>query len=303
MYKKIIWGGIFSFLFVGILFLSGCTFNQGNTSIKNTEKIKVAATIFPLYDIVRIVGGEKIDPILILPPGSSPHTYEVSPSQIKEVWGSKLFFTVGGEVDGVQTVELNQSLQLKQFGLSNSNHISLDEPAPGDIRANMDPHTWLDPNNAVMIAKKVAIYLGEVDSINKIYYETNAQNFIQNLQNKDKEWQDKMQNLTKKELVVFHDAWGYFADHFGLHIAGAFEPFPGKSPTPQYLINLQTIIKKNNIKALFVEPQLSKEAINTFANDLKVKVDILDPLGGIGERDSYISMIDFNISNIYEVLK
>jgi len=314
MHKKIIWGGVFSFLFVGVLFLSGCTFNQSARQVNNTEKVKVAATIFPLYDIVKTVGGEKIDPILILPPGASPHTYEVSPSQINEVQGAKLFFTIGGEVDAwakdianvidnVQIVELNELLQLKPFGSFNSNHVSLDEPVSGDTKADMDPHTWLDPDNAEIMAEKIAVYLEEVDFINKDYYENNAQDFVANLKMKDQQWQDKMENLTKKDLVVFHDAWGYFADHFDLHIAGAFEPFSGKSPTPQYLINLQNIIKKDNITALFVEPQLSKEAINTFANDLKVKVDVLDPLGGIDERNSYINMIDYNINNIYESLK
>ncbi len=314
MHKKIVWGGIFSFLFIGILIISGCTSGLITKNTSSVEKIKVVATIYPLYDIVKTVGGEKIDSILILPPGSSPHTYEVSPAQISKAQGSKLFFTVGGEVDnwakdianvveGIQIVELNSFLKLKPFGLSNSNHVSLDEPAPGNIDADMDPHTWLDPDNAELMAEKIAMYLGEVDFVNKDYYEANAQKFVVDLKNKDKEWQDKMKDLNKKDLVVFHDAWGYFADHFGLRIAGAFEPFPGKSPTPQYLINLQNIIKKDNITALFVEPQLSKEAVNTFANDLKVKVYILDPLGGIDERKSYVDMINYNINNIYEALK
>jgi len=308
-------GGVFSLLLAEILVLSGCgVSNQKTINTDNAEKIKVAATIYPLYDIVKMVGGDKIIPILILPPGASPHTFSASPAQIKEAQGSRLFFTIGGEVDnwakdienvidGVQTVELNQFLQLKPFGSANSNHISLDAPAPGDIKADLDPHTWLDPNNAEMMAKKISSYLEKIDATNKDYYEINTQNFIANLKSKDQEWQDKLKNLTKKDLVVFHDAWGYFADHFGLHIAGAFEPFPGKSPTPQYLINLQAIVKKNNITALFIEPQLSKEAIITLAGDLKLKINVLDPLGGIDERNNYINMIDYNINNIYEALK
>ncbi|MFA7654359.1 MAG: metal ABC transporter substrate-binding protein [Candidatus Magasanikbacteria bacterium] len=310
MYKKFILGG--AFLFIGILFLSGCNFSHKN--VDNTDKIKIAATIFPLYDIVKTVGGEKIDSILILPPGSSPHTYEVSPGQINDARGSRLLFTVGGEVDnwakdianvidGVKIVELNQFLKLKPFNPFNSNHISLDAPESGGGSVDMDPHAWLDPNNAQIMAEQISTDLGEVDPINKDYYETNAQNFVVSLKSKDQEWQNKLQNLAKKDLIVFHDAWGYFADHFDLHIAGAFEPFPGKSPTPQYLINLQNLIKKDNITALFVEPQLSKEAISTFASDLKVKVNILDPLGGIDGRNSYLSLIDFNVNNIYEALK
>ncbi len=316
MYKKIVIGGIFSFLLVGTLILSGCASKQSVKETENGEKIKVAATIYPLYDIVKTIGGEKIDPILILPPGSSPHTYEASPAQVKEMQNVKLFFTIGAGVDvwaesiakavnGAKIIDLDQYVTLKPFEHQEHEHeeSTTETEEHEHEHGSMDPHYWLSPDNAKIMAEQVAQRLSIIDPSNQTYYDSQTQNFINELSAKDTEWKNKISELNKKELVVFHDAWGYFANHFGLKIVATFEPFPGKTPSPQYLIDLQEKVKEHNITALFVEPQLSKEAITTLASDLKIKVDILDPLGGIDERNSYINMIDYNINNIYEALK
>jgi ABC-type Zn uptake system ZnuABC Zn-binding protein ZnuA len=151
----------------------------------------------------------------------------------------------------------------------------------------------------LQIAKK----LSEVDITNNAYYKTNANNFINTLSGKDIEWQNKLNQLDKKDLVVFHDAWGYFSAHFGLNVLATFEPFPGKTPSPQHLINLQQKIKKYNVNALFVEPQLSQEAIKALADDLQISIKILDPLGGIDGRQNYIDLLDYNVNNIVEALQ
>jgi len=113
----------------------------------------------------------------------------------------------------------------------------------------------------------------------------------------------KNRRFKTKNIVVFHDAWGYFADHFGLTVVGTFEPFPGQEPTPQYLKELQVAVKDYNIKALFAEPQLSQDSIKTLAKDLGVDIKVLDPTGGVEGRMSYIEMMDFNVNNVYELLK
>lgn len=312
MYKKYILGVVISLLVVGALVTSGCAHKSPIEAVSDQERLKVAVTIYPLYDIVKTIGGENIDPILILPPGSSPHTYEATPSQVKEMQNVKLFFTIGAGVDGwakniakaindTEIIDLDQYMTLKPF-----EHQELEYAESGtetDDHVGLDPHYWLSPSNAKIMAEQISRKLSLLDPANQVYYDFQAQNFISELTAKDLEWKNKISELNKKEIVVFHDAWGYFANHFGLKIVATFEPFPGKTPSPQYLIGLHEIVKEKEITALFVEPQLSKEAITTLASDLKVKVGILDPLGGIDERNSYIGTIDYNINNIYQALK
>lgn len=311
---------LLAILVVGSIALAGCANQAKKEQTTEKEKMKIATTIFPLYDIIRQVGGDKIDPILILPPGSSPHTYEISPNKIKEAQGTKLFFVIGAGVDdwalnianainNVEIVDMDEYISLEPFehqehedkekGEYEEKEEHEDEHQQGDF----DPHYWLSPDNAKIMAKEIASQLSNLDKEQTKYYENNAQAFVKKLSEKETEWKNKLTELNKKDLVVFHDAWGYFADYFGLSILTTFEPFPGKSPSPQYIIELQNKVKKHNISALFVEPQLSKAAITTLAQDLNVKIETLDPLGGVEDRDDYIKLIDYNISNIIKALK
>ena len=296
----------------GGVFLTGCanTKNENYSKIEE-EKVKIAATIFPLYDIVKQVGGNKINPILILPPDASPHTFGISPAQIKKLQNTKLVFSIGGGVDNwlnnitnaipnTNTFDLSTQIKLTRFDNNSTNH-KPDKDA--EETSGYDPHYWLNPKNVIIMANSIAKQLSNLDSNNTSYYVLQAKNFTEKLSKKDKEWKEKMSSLNNKDILVFHDAWGYFADHFNLKIVGTFEPFPGKEPSPQYLKELQETIKVTNIKTLFVEPQLSQASITTLAKDLNVKINILDPLGGVSNRDNYIDLIDFNINNIYQLLK
>ena len=300
-------------LFFGVtLFLGGCSLQNSVEDTKNSEqKIKVAASIFPLYDITKEIAGDKIDVNLILPPGASPHTFEVSSSQIKKLQGVKLFFVIGQNLDAwvenisssvseSQTVDLSLVVELQQLDENSANH----KPDEDEEDATgYDPHYWLSPQNVYLMAEEILNQLVLLSPENENYFLGNYNNFVNKLQSKDVEWKEKIGDLKQKNIVVFHDAWGYFADHFGLTVVGTFEPFPGQEPTPQYLKELQVAVKDYNIKALFAEPQLSQDSIKTLAKDLGVDIKVLDPTGGVEGRVSYIEMMDFNVENIYELLK
>ena len=116
-------------------------------------------------------------------------------------------------------------------------------------------------------------------------------------------WKEKLSDISSKNIVTFHDAFGYFADHFGLQIVATFEPFPGKEPTPSYLQALQEEITERQITTLFIEPQLSAAALQQFADDNNLTIGTLDPLGGTDERLSYIDMMHYNVKSIAEALQ
>ncbi|PIZ95869.1 MAG: hypothetical protein COX80_03275 [Candidatus Magasanikbacteria bacterium CG_4_10_14_0_2_um_filter_33_14] len=306
MFKKIILTAI---LFLGITSIfSGCSLNNKNNQESNNAKIKVAASIFPIYDITKEIAGDKIDVNLILPPGASPHTFEVSASQIKNLQNTKLFFVNGQNLDswvenisssvsGSQTIDLSEVVDLQQLDENNPNH------RPDEEDSGFDPHYWLNPKNVYAVSEEILNQLVVLSPEDEQYFLGNYNNFVNELQSKDTEWKDKMNSLLDKNIFVFHDAWGYFADSFDLTIVGTFEPFPGQEPTPKYLKELQTAVKENNIKTLFVEPQLSQSSIKTLASDLGVQIEVLDPLGGVEGRMSYIEMMDFNVNNVYGLLK
>lgn len=298
------------------LFLSACSNKNSSFTLNhNEDKLKVASSIFPIYSIVQEVGGSRIENYLILPAGVSPHTYDASPKDIKNLQDAKVVFSVGAGSDKWLQGIINSIPGLDSFSLENSVNISPfinEDVFENNHKDNekddhyhdkdLDPHYWLSPNNAKLIADAVASKLAELDPSGKEEYISNASIFNNKLVDLDKDWQLKLSQLENKKIIVFHNAWNYFAQHFNLEIAGSFEPFAGKSPGPLYLKELQNTIKKENIKVIFTEPQLSQDVAQVLASDLDIKVEILDPLGGSGVIDDYFSLIDYNVSTIYKSL-
>ena len=105
-----------------------------------------------------------------------------------------------------------------------------------------------------------------------------------------------LDEVKKQPIITFHDAFGYFSDHFGITVVATVEPFAGKEPTPQYLVELGNIIKELNVRYLFTEPQLSSRNIQAFASDNNLVVGVLDPIGGLQTRETYIELISFNVN-------
>ena len=282
---------IFVFFLVALVGMgAGCAIPPKH----DLTKPKVGATIFPIYDLVRIVGGNDIETELILPPGASPHTYEPAPSVIKSLQGSSLIFQIGHGLDqwtapiassipGVKLVTLDKNIQLRS---------ATDTDEPGSD--SFDPHYWMDPTNGYIMLDTIVEELSKLDPVHALDFADRAQKFKIQLEKKDLEWKDILSQLENKDFITFHDAFMYFADHFQLHVVATFEPFPGREPTPQYLINLQKEIKKYTVKTLYMEPQLAGDLLQTFAHDNGLTVAILDPEGSKNST-TYLDMIDYNV--------
>jgi zinc transport system substrate-binding protein len=104
-------------------------------------------------------------------------------------------------------------------------------------------------------------------------------------------------------ILTFHDAWFYFAEDFGLKIAGTFEPAAGEEPTPRYLAELQRRIGTEHIHIVFTEPQLSPSVLESFAKDTKIGIAELDPVGGVEGRTTYLELMEFNANSIRRALQ
>ncbi len=330
---------------------AGCGDISDNRAIEGEESLRIATSIFPVYDLASTVAGEEVEVVLIAPPGASPHYFEPTPSLLKELSDVDIVFRIGAElddwvesitdnIDDVEVVALDQyvNLHLSQDDEhgheeghhedeeheeeSHEDHHGHDEEADehhedhdeehGDEHDHddehehdhgmFDPHYWLDPTNAEQMVTAIAEELAHHDEENREDYLERADDFVAELETRDREWQTTLTALPTKDLVTFHDAFGYFADHFGLSIVATFEPFPGKEPTAKYLANLQEEINEHQITDLFLEPQLSAAAITSFAADNNIDLGVLDPIGGVEDRGSYLSLIDFNVKQLVKYL-
>jgi len=289
------------FLFV-VLVVGGIVFLGAGCKKQNTGKLKVAATIFPIFDITKNIAGDKIEVIQILPAGASPHTFELTAQKAKDLQGVKDIFMIGYGLDNwtssvkdaignVNLVTVDKNINLLQ---ANSDEGSLQY-------GNKDPHYWLSLDNAKIIAANVEEELIKIDPKNADYYKNNLDNYQKQLDIAKNNINQTLSNLTSRKLVTFHDAWEYFTKEFNLQIAATFEPFPGSEPTPKYLENLTNTIKNQNIKAVFSEPEFSNDVFQQFVNDLGVKLFVLDPEGN-ALGNSYIQSMENNAKVMKEGL-
>lgn len=270
------------------------------------ESPAVAATIFPLCDIARNIGGDKIDVIEILPAGASPHTYALAPRQVRQLEGVKVVFSVGHGLDdwtnsildalpAVKRVVVDKGVHLKEYasqGEHEGEHTQTEAEHHHHEGAN--PHYWLSIDNGKIIARNIADEVMQLDPANADYYRTNLDTYLSKLDAAKQGIEARIRELPSKKMIAFHDAWFYYADEFGLEIVGTFEPSPGKQPTPRYLAELHKKARSHNVKAVFSEPQLSNETIAAFVGDIGLKLHVLDPLGGVEGRNSYIELFNYN---------
>lgn len=279
------------------ILLFSCKRNAAPADTNGT--LKVAATIFPIADIARNIGGDKITVITIMPPGASPHTFEPTVETIRQANGVKALFKVGCGLD-----DWAQKITGSLGGDITVIEVAKDVPLRHFEDGSADPHYWLSLANGGIIAKNIADGLIGLDPVHKDYYLQNLAAYQAVLVKEDAAIKAKLATLTNKTFVTFHEAWFYFAQAYGLTVAKAFEPFAGKEPTAEFLAHFIDTIKKNNITAVFAEPQFSPESIQQVANDLRLKVRIIDPEGGgTPETSSYVGMMRSNTNVIYEALK
>lgn len=271
------------------------------TSSRPNVQAEVAATIFPVYDIVRSIAEPETSVALILEPGASPHTFEVTPQKATELSNVDTIFAIGNGLDtwvsdianisDATVVTVDRSVDVVCV---ESNNDRDDGPC--------DPHYWLDAQNAIAIAETVRDTLTTRDPNNADAYRERTRTLIGELEALDAQLKQQLGTLEHTDIITFHDGFAYFARAYGLNVRGTFEPFPGQEPSAQDIIALHELVSVYTIRTLYREPQLSDSAIAAFVDDVDVAVATLDPIGGVGERQSYVALMQYNARVLQETL-
>jgi zinc transport system substrate-binding protein len=283
-----------------LLLLAGIVVFQ---SVKTTSqsKEKVAATIFPLYDIVKNIAGNDIETVLLLKPGASPHTFDPTPKEIKKLSGSKAVFTIGHGLDD-WSLKISESVGIKSVMIVDRN-VELVTFEDEHEHGNIDPHYWLSVRNAKLIAKQVRDELTLIYPGRRKNFTDNYNDYIKKLDNLENEIGRKLSGLESIGIATFHSAWSYFAKDHKVSVITTFEEFPGEEPTAQYLAKFQQKIKEKNVRVIFSEPQFSTKPLEPIAKDLGVTISVLDPLGGVPGRESFEELMQYNTNQIVNALR
>jgi len=272
----------------------------------------VVASIKPIHSLVAAVMGDTGKPDLLVKGAGSPHTYSLRPSEARMLEGAKVVFWVGDELETfltkpleslaanatVVTLSETQGLTLLDVREGGSfEHHDHDHDAHEDHdhdHGSKDMHLWLDPENARVIVKQVAKTLSEADPTNASTYEQNAEAVDQRLATLIEETNARLASVKEKRFIVFHDAYHYFEDRFGLQPAGSISVNPEAPPSAQRVKEIQEKITSANAACVFAEPQFEPRIVTVVTEGTNAKAGQLDPLGANLEDgpDLYFNLIE-----------
>ncbi|UEB96050.1 zinc ABC transporter substrate-binding protein [Pseudomonas sp. HN2] len=256
-------------------------------------EVKVLTSIKPLQLIAAAVQDGVAIPEVLLPPGASPHNYALRPSDVRKVQSVDLLYWIGPDMEGFLPRVLSgrslpsvavqdlPGLKLRHFGADNHSHAEEADEHDHDHRpGSLDAHLWLSPVNARVIAEKMAADLSAADPANAQRYQSNAKAFDERLGALDQRLKKRLANVEGKPYFVFHEAFDYFEDAYGLKHAGVFAVAAEVQPGAQHVAAMRKRLQEVGKTCVFSEPPLRPRLAETLVAGLPVKLAELDALGG-----------------------
>lgn len=263
----------------------------------------VLTDIAPVQSLVEQVMGDLGQPGILLSQGSDPHDFQLRPSQARELQNADLVFWVGPElepwlkraIDGIsvkgQTVEMleTEGTHRRKFGAADPHdeahgeahdETAKDDDHAGHMHEGTDPHAWLDPANAKAWLGTIAATLAKADPENAATYAANAKAAQARIDKMDAEIRAEFAPVADKSFLVFHDAYGYLADHYGLHVAGALSLGDAAAPGAAHLVEMRKIASSSGAVCAFPESQHDPKMVALLVQDTPVRLgEALDPSG------------------------
>ncbi|CAN7151536.1 zinc ABC transporter substrate-binding protein [Pseudomonas sp. GL-B-26] len=256
-------------------------------------EVKVLTSIKPLQLIAAAVQDGVAIPEVLLPPGASPHNYALRPSDVRKVQSVDLVYWIGPGMEGFLPRVLNgrtlpsvavqdlPGLKLRHFAEDSHSHAEEADEHDHDHRpGSLDAHLWLSPVNARVIATKMAADLSAADPANAARYQSNLKAFDERLDAMDLRLKARLAGIAGKPYFVFHEAFDYFEDAYGLKHAGVFSVAAEVQPGAQHVAAMRTRLQEVGKTCVFSEPPLRPRLAETLVAGLPVKLAELDALGG-----------------------
>jgi len=280
------------------------------TSAAFADAPSVAVDIAPTHSLVAKVMEGVGSPDLIVQPGASPHGYSLRPAEAQALQEADIVFWVSeglapwikdsidslaGDARSVELMETEGTTKLEfregatfeahshdhgdhdhetEEGHAHESHDHHDHAHTGD-----DPHAWLDPQNARVWLDVIASNLAELDPENADTYKANAAGGKEELETLISEVNAELDRFRGTNFIVFHDAYQYFENRFGISATGSIKLGDASDPSPARVTEIRDKVAKLDIVCAFAEPQFNPGLVETIFQGADAKVGILDPLG------------------------
>lgn len=328
------------FVLILIILTTACSRSDQATIVPG--KINITTTMFPLYDFTSKIGGEHVNVINLVPTGVEAHEWSPKSRDIKNINDSDLFVYLGAGFEGwadevlksmngegqAKAVETSRGIALIS-GTHDSDHgdevhadeahVHEDDDAhaheeeaghhnDGHDHGNYDPHVWLSPQNAIVMARNIKDALVQLDPAHQESYEANFAQLETSLLELHDKYKSELGSTSKKEIVVSHQSFGYLAKEYGLVQVPIMGLTPDAEPTAQTMKDIIHFIEEHQVKTIFFEELVSDRLAKTLARDAGIETSVLHPLEGLTQEqqergEDYVSIMENNLNNLLKALQ
>lgn len=289
--------------------LAGCGNNAGSNAPafgKKDDRLKVATSFYPIYEFAHAVGGEKVNLVNLVPPGTEPHEWEPTAAHMKTLNEASLFLYNGAGFEHWVDKTL-KSVDSKQLVAVETSH-GFDLDDHDHSAEGLDPHVWLDPLGAAHQVEAIRDAMAKADPANKATYEANAAAYIGQLKGLDQEFKSGLAQCKSRTFFTTHSAFGYLAHRYDLEQRAIMGLSPEAEPKPKELAAVVDEAKKANMKYIFFETLVSDKVAKVVAQEVGAQTLVLNPFEGLTDAEikagkSYLTVMRENLTNLRTALE
>lgn len=296
---------------IAVLILVSCN----NKVKKKNDKLNVVTTTTMITDLVKNIGGDKIEVNGLMGAGVDPHLYKASEGDVSKLFNADVVIYNGLHLEGKLEEVFEKMKHQNKKTITVSDIIDKNTLIGSEAFAsNYDPHIWFDINNWIKITSYVVDKLSALDSKNAAFYKSNGEEYLKKLKELNQNISTKINELPidKRILVTAHDAFNYFGRQHNFNVVGLQGLSTATEAGVQDVQKLAKFIIDNDVKAIFVESSVPKRTIEALQEAVKSKGKEVaiggtlysDALGNAGTKEgTYIGMYKTNVNTIIDALK
>lgn len=302
------------YLITALLFLTACS----NSSEEDNSKLNIYTTVFPLTSFVEEIGGDTVEVESIYPAGADMHSYEPTQKDMMEYADGNIFMMTSNDLDPIaknitdtineDTNVIETTANINEDDLISTSHDDHDHEHDDDHdheHGSGDPHIWLNPNLAIIMAESVKDALIDAQPEHSDMYEENFNNLRTDLEDIDKQLTEITEDPVYTDVYISHESLGYLAEQYGFHQVG-INGLSNQEPSQKELTEIIDQIQAQNIPYILYEPNVTSTVTDVIRDETNTEPLYFNNLETLTDNDpedaTYQSMMAKNIETLDQAL-